>query len=87
MAEVDPDLPFQAHLDPDANPNMIRGVVKVTKDSDFVAKIDVTGLKGNTHYVFVFSDGTQASDVGKTRTAPGPSDNVEEFRYAVFSCS
>lgn len=82
-------------LDPAKNPDLRRGLVKVTKATDFVAKIDVTGLQSNTHYVYVFTaknDGDDdsavvASDIGLTRTAPAEDDPVTVFTYAEFSCA
>jgi alkaline phosphatase D len=87
MAKVDPKLAINDHLNPDANPSMHRAKVTVTSDSDFVAKIDVTGLASGSSYVFAFSDGKNSSMIGQTKTAPGPSDKVERMTYAVFSCS
>ena len=55
MAAVDPTLAVEDHLDPAKNSNLRRALVDVTKDSDFIAKIDVTGLTPYTDYVFAFS--------------------------------
>jgi len=88
IAPVDPNLePIEAHLDPAQNPALRRGTVTVHPESDWIAKIDVTGLTSGTSYVYAFTDGTRGSDVGLTKTAPGPNDDVTELRYAVFSCS
>lgn len=88
MAAVDAALAVDDHLDPAKNANLHRATVRVTGDSDFVAKIDVVGLKANTPYVFAFVDESgEASPVGQTKTAPGPDDSVESMVYAVFSCS
>lgn len=85
MAAVDSNLSPEAHLDLALNPNVIRTLVTAEPASDWVAKLDVTGLASGTDYVFAFSDGIRVSDIGTTHTAPvGP---VDEFRYAVFSCS
>ena len=75
------------HLDPNANPELHRGLVQVDAETDWVAKIDVTNLKSSTAYVFAFHDGVRSSDVGRTRTAPGPNDSVDVLRYAVFTCA
>ena len=93
IAEVDPSLDFDAHLDPDRNHDLKMTKVLVDASSDFVAKLDVTGLKSNTHYVYAFvaidDDGSTvvSSQVGQTRTAPAFDDDVEELTYAFFSCS
>lgn len=52
-----PDL-----LDPRKNPDLHRVSIKVTSETDFIAKIDVTGLKPNTKYIYAFS-GTLQSEV------------------------
>ena len=93
MAEVDPVLEFEAHLDPSQNDAIKVARVLVDVSSDFVAKIDVRGLTSNTHYVFAFvalDDSTEVAStsvVGQTRTAPALDDDVEELNYAFFSCA
>lgn len=82
--ELDPSL-----LDPSTNADIKRGYVTVSSDDDFIAKIDVTGLESNTHYVYAFSvAGTDiVSHVGLTRTAPSMEDEAETLTYAFFSCA
>jgi alkaline phosphatase D len=87
MAAVNPNLVVEDHLDPEKNPNLRRGFVTVTSASDFVAKIDVTGLESGTDFVFAFSHGEYVSDVGQTKTAPANDADVESLTYAVFSCA
>ena len=87
VEEVDPDIPFESHLDPDANKHIKIAKIEISAASDYVAKVDVLGLKSNTHYVFAFTDGSVASEVGQTRTAPSIEDGVEEMTYAFFSCA
>ena len=88
IAEVDPTTSINSLLDPDApNSNMKVATVTIGKSSDFVAKLDVKGLKSNTNYVYAFTDGIVVSDVGQTRTAPAPNDDVGEMIYAFFSCA
>jgi phosphodiesterase/alkaline phosphatase D-like protein len=55
MAAVSPELDFEAHLDPEANDALKRAKVTVAMESDFIAKIDVSGLDAGTNYVFAFS--------------------------------
>ena len=87
MAAVDPNLTPEDHLDPSKNPTMAQFQVQVTSETDFCVKLDVTGLTSNTQYVFAFTDGTTASDVGLTKTAPEANVNVSKLTYAYFSCS
>ncbi len=87
LAEVSPDLAIEDYLDPEANANIKVAKIETSADSDYVAKVDVFGLKSNTHYVFAFTDGTTSSEVGQTRTAPSMEDGVDEMTYAFFSCA
>ncbi len=93
IAEVDPELDFDAHLDPTMNPDLKLTKVLVDASSDFVAKLDVIGLKSNAHYVYAFvafdgdDESVASSQVGQTRTTPALDDDVEEMTYAFFSCS
>jgi alkaline phosphatase D len=81
-------LPLNDHLDPTRNPSIKRVLIEVTNSSDWVAKVDVTGLPSRTKLVYAFSDGTTVSDIGQTTTAPTVNDEtVLELRYAVFSCA
>ena len=84
MAQVSDTVDEGILLDP-ANADLKRGLVTVTSETDFVAKIDVTGLPSDAHFVYVFTDGTTTSDVGLTRTAP--EGDVSQLTYAFFSCS
>jgi PhoD-like phosphatase, N-terminal domain/PhoD-like phosphatase len=81
-------VPLNDHLDPTRNPSIKRVLIEVTNSSDWVAKVDVTGLPSRTKLVYAFSDGTTVSDIGQSTTAPTVNDEtVSELRYAVFSCA
>lgn len=55
MAAVDSNLLApEDHLDPSKNPNLRRAFIKVTSETDFIAKVDVTDLPSNTDFVFAF---------------------------------
>ncbi|KAJ7273638.1 PhoD-like phosphatase-domain-containing protein [Mycena haematopus] len=65
-------------------------------DVDFTVKFEVSNLKPDTQYFYVFSDCTNPntiSPVGKTRTLPSPDTPAAEVNggkpltLAVFSCS
>jgi len=49
IAEVDSSIPFESHLDTDANDSIKVAKVEVGESSDFIAKIDVSGLKVRLH--------------------------------------
>jgi hypothetical protein len=56
MAKVETDaIALESHLDPETNPNLHRALVEVAMESDFIAKMDITGLEPGTDYVFVFT--------------------------------
>ncbi|KAJ7046708.1 PhoD-like phosphatase-domain-containing protein [Mycena alexandri] len=65
-------------------------------DVDFTVKFEVSGLKPDTQYFYVFSDCTNpstVSPVGRTRTLPSPDtpaalvNGGKPLTLAVFSCS
>jgi alkaline phosphatase D len=87
IAEYDDDMPLDDHLDPSKNRKMKYGRVNVDATKDFTLKIDITGLKSYTKYVYAFTDGSVVSQVGMTKTAPAADKNVKELTYAVFTCA
>lgn len=52
-------------------------------------QVEATGLQPFTqyYYQFIVCDSENASPVGRTKTAPAPSDDVSEVSVAVYSCS
>jgi phosphodiesterase/alkaline phosphatase D-like protein len=74
-------------MNPHNNENLVRVAISVNGDTDWVAKIDVVGLEPGTKYIYAFTDGLRASDVGYTQTAPAEGSSVESMTYAFFSCS
>ena len=87
IAEIDSSVAQEDHLDPDKNSNLMVAQIEIDSSSDYIAKVDITGLKSNTHYLFAFHDGNVASQVGSTKTAPKSDDDVSSLTYAFFSCS
>jgi len=82
----DESEPTDALLDPSQNADLFVQTITTTQDHDFIVKVDVTGLPANSHFAYVFATESEVSDVGLTRTAPGPGDD-EDLVYAFFSCS
>jgi alkaline phosphatase D len=87
VTEVDPSIAVDSLFDINTNKHIKVAEIEVTKESDFIAKVDVIGLKSNTHYIFAFTHGLEVSEIGQTRTAPDHNDEVETMTYAFFSCS
>jgi alkaline phosphatase D len=88
VAKVNADLAVEDHLDPSKNEKVMRALITVTAEHDWIAKVDMTGLEAGVSYVYGFlgPDG-EASRVGLTKTAPAFDADVEQVQYAVFSCS
>ena len=68
------------------------GVVTTDKNRDFTVKVDATGLRPNTRYLYRFTvlDGPAAgavSPVGATKTAPALNSMPSRVRFAFLSCS
>ena len=65
------------------------GRAYTTSDIDFTVKVEADGLEPfKTYwYQFVICDTDIKSVVGRTKTAPGPDDDVSAISLAVFSCA
>jgi alkaline phosphatase D len=49
--------------------------------------VDVEGLRPGRHYWYRFTVNGEASPVGRTRTAPAPTDKPQALRFAIASCA
>jgi alkaline phosphatase D len=49
--------------------------------------VDVEGLRPGRHYWYRFTANGEASPVGRTRTAPAPTDTPQALRFAIASCA
>lgn len=88
VAPIVPGIDVSLQLDPNANAQIRRVKVIVTSASDWIAKLDVTGLASNTNYVYAFADeSNNVSPIGQTKTAPDTTADVSQLVYAVFSCA
>ncbi|MGV9612512.1 alkaline phosphatase D family protein [Nocardia xishanensis] len=63
------------------------GTATATADSDHTVKIDATGLTPGREYWYRFTALGETSPVGRTRTAPAPSDTPDRLRFGVVSCA
>jgi alkaline phosphatase D len=67
-----------------------KGTAYTSSDIDFTVKVEATGLQPFTVYYYQFEscDGSVKSPVGRTKTSPGPYDEVKDgIKFAVYSCS
>lgn len=55
MAPLNVSIPTPDLLNPDKNPQLRRAMIDITQESDFIAKVEVVGLKSKTKYVYSFS--------------------------------
>jgi len=78
---------WEVALDEAFEMRVAQGTVAASVDSDFTAKVDVTGLMwGRDYYYRFFNQGVQ-SPVGRTRLAPMAGVAVDQLRFGVCSCS
>lgn len=61
------------------------GAIDAAPDKDYTVKVDATGLKPNTRYIYRFRVGDVSSPIGRTRTLPV--GDVDLMTLAVCSCS
>lgn len=54
---------------------------------DYTVKIDVTGLQSNTTYYYYFNALSANSIIGRTKTIPSSTGNIDNLKLAVISCA
>jgi len=79
------DVTWQIASDEAFNDVLFAGVLRTGPDRDFTLKIDAGGLQPATTYYYRFTDGTQISPIGRTKTAPA--GDASSLKFAVASCS
>ena len=65
-------------------------IVHTNKSIDFTLKVDVTGLQPNTTYYYRFinmDNKLNISPIGRTKTIPSSTSNVDIINFAVVSCA
>lgn len=78
---------WQVALDREFRRVIARGSLTTGPERDHTVKVDATGLQPGTVYHYRFTIGGSASPVGRTRTAPDATTDLERLRLAVVSCS
>lgn len=78
---------FANLLNPRSNNDVRYGITTARPDNDWVVKLDITGLKPATTYVYAFTDGYITTAVGKTKTPPIDGEPLDSLTFAVFSCA
>ncbi|HEY1118928.1 MAG TPA: alkaline phosphatase D family protein, partial [Acidimicrobiales bacterium] len=78
---------WEVALDP-AFASVVRsGQVQTAAASDHTVKVDVDGLGPSTDHWYRFHALGATSPVGRTRTAPGPDEDVDLLRIGLATCS
>ena len=82
----DAEVPLRYQVAKDAGFTQVvsEGDALASMASGFTAKVDAGGLQAGTAYFFRFSQGTNHSPVGRTRTLPQTADSLQ---LAVMSCT
>lgn len=80
---------YEADGDEPTDTIVSEGKGYTTGDIDYTLKVEADGLEAFTEYFYQFSvcDSDKKSPMGRTKTAPGEDDDVEEIDLAVFSCA
>lgn len=84
----DVNVPMQWQIAADENMRRVIkvGTVMATPDLAHSVHVDVRGLKPGQWYWYQFRVGNEVSPIGRTRTAPGLHEHVEELKFAFASC-
>ncbi|KAI4087768.1 MAG: hypothetical protein LQ344_006587 [Seirophora lacunosa] len=72
-----------------SNMSVSSGRAYTTGDIDYTIKVEATGLRPFTAYNYQFTvcGSNNTSPVGLTKTAPAEDADIDQLKFAVFSCS
>lgn len=73
-------------IDFDCTDSVHCGAADTSSDIDYTLKVVVDGLASNTWYYYQFRVGNVTSDIGRTRTIPTSSEEIESWKFAFGSC-
>ncbi len=86
MPSINVPVQWQVALDEKMNKVVRRGSTIATPQLGHSVHVDVGGLEPGRWYWYQFQTGSQASQIGRTRTAPATGQKTERFRFAFASC-
>ncbi|KAF7775030.1 alkaline phosphatase D [Pseudoalteromonas citrea] len=79
------NLTLQVAEDPEFTIAKINESVVALQKNDYTVKVDLAGLKANTHYYYRFVTDTTISPTGQCKTLP--SNDISKVKFAVMSCA
>ena len=82
-------LTYKVATDKAMSAVVTKGTVYTTSDVDYTVKVEANNLSPWTWYYYQFSvcNSNVSSVVGRTKTAPTATQNVDSVSLAVYSCS
>ncbi|KAL1610107.1 hypothetical protein SLS60_001772 [Paraconiothyrium brasiliense] len=80
---------YQIGADKNFSAIVDKGTVYTTSDIDYTVKVEAKNLQPFTQYYYQFNvcGSSNKSPLGRTKTSPGPDDDVTKVGLAVYSCS
>ena len=79
------EVKWELSANEEFDPIYKKGSLTTSPERDYTVKVDVDGLKENTHYFYRFKALESTSPTGRTKTLPA--GDVDSLRFAVVSCS
>lgn len=86
MPEENVEVAWQVATDEKMSHVVAKGTAVASPDLAHSVHVEVSGLEPSRWYYYQFSAAGEVSPVGRTRTAPPPSDVPERLRFAFASC-
>ena len=86
MPDINVPVRWQIAADESMRQVVKVGTVMATPDLAHSVHVEVHGLKPGRWYWYQFRVGNEVSPIGRTRTAPGLHEHVEELKFAFASC-
>jgi len=80
-------LSYEVATDVDFTQITNSGEATINAGTDFILKVDAQNLEPETTYYYRFTSNGKTSAIGKTKTLPLASADVDKVKFAVFSCA
>jgi alkaline phosphatase D len=77
---------WEIAADPAMNKILRSGATSATPELGHSVHVEVTGLPSNREFFYRFHYADATSPIGRSRTAPAPTEKVDRLRFAFASC-